>query len=132
MKVSSANFALAWGVNNSGLVIGHAWEAGAYRSFLNVCDNTVDLGSLEAFPKTSAWGLNEAGQVVGSGSTDTSVVFNAFVYTGGQIRNLNDLLVDGQEWEFLSVAFAVNSSGQITGYGRINGQFRGFLLTPVP
>jgi probable HAF family extracellular repeat protein len=122
----------AWAINNSGLLVGHAWDVGEYRSFLNACDTTIDLGALDGFPKTSVWGLNEAGQIVGSASTGTSTLFNAFVYTGGRIRNLNDLLVDGAEWEYLSVAFAVNGVGQITGYGRINGQFRGFLLTPVP
>ncbi len=122
----------AWAVNNSGLLVGHAWDVGEYRSFLNVCDTTIDLGSLPGYPKTSAWGLNEAGQIVGSASADTSTVFNAFVYAGGSLRNLNDLLVDGTQWEYLSAAFAVNTSGQITGYGRINGQFRGFLLTPAP
>ena len=122
----------AWAINNSGLLIGHAWEIGEYRSFLHVCDTTVDLGALEGFPKTSTWGANEAGQIVGSVSADTSTLFHAFVYTGGRIRNLNDILVDGEEWEYLTAAFAVNSAGQITGYGRINGQFRGFLMTPVP
>ena len=122
----------AWALNNSGLLIGHAWDIGQYRSFLHVCNTTVDLGALEGFPKTSAWGANEAGQIVGSVSADTNTLFNAFVYTGGRIRNLNNILVDGEEWEYLTAAFAVNSAGQITGYGRINGQFRGFLLTPVP
>ena len=122
----------AWAINNSGLIVGHAWDIGEYVSFLSVCDTAIDLGALDGFPKTSVWGVNEAGQIVGSASSATSTLFNAFVYTGGRIHNLNELLVDGAEWEYLSVAFAVNSSGQITGYGRINGQFRGFLMTPAP
>lgn len=122
----------AWAINNAGLIVGHSWEGTDYRSFLHVCDTTVDLGALAGFPKTSAWGVNDAGQIVGSLNAENSTLFHGFLYTGGQLRNLNDLLVEGHDWEYLAVAFAVNSSGQITGYGRINGQFRGYLLTPIP
>ncbi|MCH8052449.1 MAG: hypothetical protein IH895_00165 [Planctomycetes bacterium] len=70
--------------------------------------------------------------MVGSVSSSTAADFNAFIYTAGQLHNLNDLLPDGTSWETLTVAFGVNASGQITGYGRIDGQFRGYLLTPAP
>ena len=122
----------AWAVNASGLIVGHSWEPGVSGSFVYACDGLVDLGVLEGFSTTSAWALNDAGQVVGSATVENSVVFNAIVYSGGRLLNLNDLLVDAGAWEYLTAAFAVNGSGQIAGYGKIDGQFRGFLLTPVP
>lgn len=120
-----------WSVNNDGLMAGHAWESSEFATFLMGCDQVVDLGFLADFPRTNSWGMNDLGEVVGHVGASDSVTLNAFVFTGGQIFNLNDLLVDAVEWEFLTVAFAINNAGQITGYGRINGQFRGFLLTPA-
>ncbi len=122
----------AWVINNSGMIGGHSWDTTDYKSFLHVCDTTIALGNLDGFGQTSVWGINDAGQMVGSVSSSTLSDFNAFIYTDGQLHNLNDLLPDGTSWETLTVAFGVNSSGQITGYGRIDGQFRGYLLTPVP
>ena len=57
---------------------------------------------------------------------------HAFVYTGGSLADLNDLLAPGHGWEYLTSADAINDNGQIVGYGRIGGQFRAFLMTPVP
>lgn len=125
-------FNRVWAINNSGLLAGHSWGPGANVSFLNVCGTTIDLGTLPGFTQTSVWAVNNAGQMVGSVSSDVSTLLNAFVYTGGTLYNLNDLVVGAGQWEFLSVAFGVNNSGQITGYGRIGGQFRGFILTPLP
>ena len=56
---------------------------------------------------------------------------HAFLFTGGELKDLNDLLETGHGWEYLTTAYAVNSKGQIAGYGRINGENRAFLLTPV-
>lgn len=122
----------AWVINNSGMIGGHSWDTSDYVSFLHVCGTTITLGNLDGFGQTSVWGINDAGQMVGSVSSSTAADFNAFIYTAGQLHNLNDLLPDGTSWETLTVAFGVNASGQITGYGRIDGQFRGYLLTPAP
>jgi hypothetical protein len=39
--------------------------------------------------------------------------------------------VDMSGWTF-SNALAINDAGQITGFGGVGGQARGFLLTPIP
>ena len=75
--------------------------------------------------------MNDLGEVTGHVTASDNVTLNAFVFTGGQLFNLNDMLVDAAGWDVLTAAFAINSVGQITGYGRINGQYRGFLLTPT-
>ena len=45
--------------------------------------------------------------------------------------DLNTLVSTNCGWELVS-AQAINDSGQIAGYGTINGQTDAFLLTPVP
>jgi probable HAF family extracellular repeat protein len=121
-----------WVINNTGLISGYSWGAGEERSFLYAGELVVDLGEIAGYPKTYAYGINDAGQVVGSVTNTAGTVSHAFIYTGGQLLDLNNLLVAGHGWEELSAAYAVNSSGQIVGYGRINGEFRAFLLTPEP
>ncbi|MCH7526288.1 MAG: hypothetical protein IID39_02520 [Planctomycetes bacterium] len=120
-----------WSVNSDGLMSGHAWEGGEFATFLLGCDQVVDLGVLGGFPRTNSWGMNDLGEVTGHVTASDSVTLNAFVFTGGQLFNLNDMLVDAAGWDVLTAAFAINNVGQITGYGRINGRYRGFLLTPA-
>jgi len=120
----------AWLINNQGLITGHSWGSGQYRSFLYVDGLVVDLGVLDGFERTYAWGLSESGQVVGSATNTLQGLSHAFIYTGGKLINLNTLLAPGHTWEYLTSANAINSSGQIAGNGRINGQIRAFLLTP--
>jgi probable HAF family extracellular repeat protein len=123
----------AWLINDSGLVVGHSWASGQYRSFLYAAGAAVDLGGISGFAKTYAWGLSPTGQIVGNVSNNSGTpLSHAFVYTGGAIYDLNDLLVPGHGWEYLVSANGVNRQGQIVGYGKINGQYRAFLLTPVP
>jgi probable HAF family extracellular repeat protein len=118
-------------INNSQLVAGYSWGGGEYRSFLRACDTVIDLGAIEGFSKTYAWDINDAGQVVGNSSYEIGAPSHAFVFTGGTLYDLNDLLAPGHGWEYVAAAFAVNNTGQIVGYGRIDGEFRAFLMTPV-
>ena len=122
----------AWLINNSGLVAGHVWSGTQYSSFIHAQDTTIELGTLEGFTNTYVWGMNDAGQMVGSVTDDNGTLSHAFVFTGGELRDLNDLLVPDHGWDYLTTANAVNNNGQVAGYGRIGGQYRGFLLTPVP
>jgi hypothetical protein len=51
----------------------------------------------------------------------------AFLYSGGQIKDLTSLLTPGSGW-ILQVADSINKAGQIVGTGMINGQTHAFLL----
>ena len=57
---------------------------------------------------------------------------HAFIFdTEKGIRDLNNLLDPQTGWT-LTFARDINNSGQIVGYGEVNGERRGFILTPIP
>ncbi len=74
--------------------------------------------------------INQHGQVVGSGTGD-SHVFAAIWDELNGAQKLEELVPSAMGWK-LDVAAAINDRGQIVGYGRLDDQVRGFLLTPVP
>jgi probable HAF family extracellular repeat protein len=114
-------------INASGQVVGYS----VGHAFLYPDSNgqMKDLGTLGG-PDSGAYGINDSGQVVGYSSTPASRG-HAFVYSGGQMQDLNDLIPAGFGWH-LHEARAINNSGQIVGEGTINGggQTRLFLATP--
>ena len=86
-----------------------------------------DLGTLGG-NYSSASSINNSGQIVGSAETTTRDDY-AILYSGGQMQDLNTLIPAGSGWT-LHVATEINTSGQIIGYGFLNGKRRSFLATP--
>ena len=85
----------------------------------------IDLGVLPAGTLSIGYGINAWGDVVGA--TDIA----AFLYTHGQMHNLNDMIPSNSGWQ-LGVARSINDRGDIVGTGHLNGAIgglRGFLLT---
>jgi probable HAF family extracellular repeat protein len=89
-----------------------------------------DLGTLGGSGSV-AYGINNNGQVVGQ--SDMSIGSpHAFLYSGGQMMDLNTLLPANSGWVLLD-ARAINDAGQIVGGGSFqDGRPRAFLLTPTP
>ena len=82
-------------------------------------------GSMQYLGQGTAYGINDSGQVVGTNG-------RAFLYTNGQMWDLNDLIDPGLNWTLIE-AIAINDLGQIVGWGtNPYGQERGFLLTVIP
>jgi uncharacterized membrane protein len=74
--------------------------------------------------------INNHGAVVGS--VGDSSVEDGMLWTASDgMRTLTDLVGIQSGWTF-SGASAINDAGEITGAGVLNGQSRGFLLTPIP
>lgn len=61
------------------------------------------------------------------GIGDTYVA-HAFLYAGGQMYDLNNLIPANTGWE-LTQATGISESGQIAGYGVLNKRIHAFLLT---
>ncbi|HTQ10601.1 MAG TPA: PEP-CTERM sorting domain-containing protein [Fimbriimonadaceae bacterium] len=122
----------AFGINATGQMAGYSLVGGdAYdHAYLYSSGVMHDLGTLTG-GNSYGYGLNDAGQVVGDDQSPTNVN-RAFVWSGGTMTDLNTLLdSSGAGWS-LSSAFGISDSGEIVGYGNIDGIRHGFLLTPVP
>ena len=63
-------------------------------------------------------------------SADPEFFFShAVVYADGVTHDLNDL-VDQVPAVQLFYAYDINNRGEIVGFGKVNGNFSGILLTP--
>jgi probable HAF family extracellular repeat protein len=85
-----------------------------------------DLGALGANDDSVALGINDSGEIVGF---DNNAIAFLWTKTGG-MKDLNSLIPPNSGWT-LNHAAAINTSGQITGYGQFQGATHAFLLTPV-
>jgi probable HAF family extracellular repeat protein len=128
----------AWAINASGQVVGDSYTTPgnniifhAFRTAANSPINPAsdDLGTLGG-TNSQAHGINASGQVVGYSATATGNN-HAFLYSGGVMYDLNNLIPAGSGWE-LSQAYSIDDAGQIVGGGTHNGSSHAFLLTPVP
>jgi probable HAF family extracellular repeat protein len=93
-----------------------------YESFLYSGGQMIDLGVPGNLNR--AHDINDSGQIVGWSSS------GAYIYEGGVVTELNELILPGSNIHVVS-AFAINNAGQIVGYGRQGGSTRAVLLTPV-
>lgn len=110
-----ATESIAYGVNDSGQIVGAALPRSGYPLHGFVWQNGVmrDLGTLGGNGEaTIAQDIANTGQIVGSSRT-ASEETHAFAWTSGIMRDLGTLGGD------YSGAFAVNELGQIVGGSRI-------------
>jgi len=108
----------AWGVNNSGQVVGWAATSGgvwhAFRTAANQPINTAtdDLGALDS-SSSQAWGINDSGQVVGFSYTSGGPAHGFRTAPNQRINPGTDDL--GTLGGTRSYANAINASGQVVG-----------------
>ncbi len=124
-----------YAINASGQVTGYSYTAsGPAHAF--VADATtgemIDLGTLGG---TSSEGLaiNASGQIVGWADTASNIQ-DGFLYTGGQMLDLNSLLDASDAAAYtISSATAINDNGQIVANGTViaTGAKVALLLNPV-
>ncbi|HOE43977.1 MAG TPA: PEP-CTERM sorting domain-containing protein [Rhodoferax sp.] len=111
-------------INNAGQVVGYSTisSRGPARAYLYSGGKMTDLGTLAAVNdpdrntyESFAYGINDAGQVVGQ--AQNSWFFSSpFLYSGGVMKNLNDLIDPASDF-IISQAFDINASGDILASG---------------
>ncbi len=113
-------------INNAGQVVGKADTAGGNsHAFLYTNGKMTDLGTLPGFSTSSALGLNEKGDVVGTSGG------HAFEFSRGIMEDLNDRL-PATLGITLDEADKINDSGQIIAQGHgADGVEHGYLLSPA-
>jgi probable HAF family extracellular repeat protein len=119
----------AHGINDSGIVVGAQRTTIGGNAMEWLPDGTViNLDPLHAVAQ--AFAINNPGAVVGfsynSGSPE-----DATLWRNGQTIDLNYAIDPNLGW-YLLAALDINDDGQIVGAGFLDGERRGFLLTPVP
>src|SRR5688572_3202291 len=113
---------IGWAINNSGTIAG-ASNGGAW-----IVDSTGDMWRLKRQSAYTAYGINDAGDVVGmlAPVAPTPNANHGFVFDGHSMLELPTL--DGDP-SSVTVPYAINSSRQVVGYAWRNGnsEQRAFL-----
>jgi probable HAF family extracellular repeat protein len=97
-------------INNAGQMAGYSEVNGYYHLFFYERGMMTDLGFFGG-QQLTVRDMNERGSFVGDGQSQDDDV--AFVYTGGQLHNL-DALIASPGWHMAS-ASGINDQGQIVG-----------------
>jgi probable HAF family extracellular repeat protein len=120
-------------LNNSGTVVG-ASTSSKYPNGVVVYWDSIGIHPIGTLPggTSSAPGfISDTGQILGD-STVTGGASHAFIWTKGKgMQDLNNMIPKNSGW-VLHHASSISNSGQIVGYGTINGVNQAFLLTPKP
>ena len=119
----------ATAINAGGLIVGRHGTNASNQTFATrwTNDSTVNaLGTLGG-AWSMAWAVNTSGDIVGQ-SPNASGTPHAFLWKGGVMQDLNDLVDPASGWA-LAVAYGINDAGVIVGDGYLNGATRGFRLT---
>jgi probable HAF family extracellular repeat protein len=114
----------AFGINANGNIVGYVDTTNGARAFYLNAGTVTDLGTLGG-TNSYAYGINSSNHVAGSALVSGNAAINAFLWAGGSLSNLNDLIPGGSGWT-LQEARGINDGGQIVGWGVTNGQERAF------
>jgi probable HAF family extracellular repeat protein len=91
-----------------------------------------DLGVLPFGFSSFGQAVNASGQVVGYSIISPSGLISPFLYSGGQMFDLNNLIAPGSDFRLIE-AQGISDNGYITGWGSTPRTLpHAFLLIPVP
>lgn len=114
---AEASYSVAYGINDNGQAVGLGNANGTTQALLFNAGSVSIIGGL---PNSGAVAINSAGIVAGNWVVGQSV---GFVSSGGGTTNLE--MLPGSNG---STAQGINDSGQIVGYGWVNGSPRAWLV----
>src|SRR5262249_34889635 len=113
-------FSEARSINNLGQVVGSSQPGPGQAQHAVLWDGGVatDLGVLADGDVSAAYGVNDAGQMVGTSRIDNNpYILRAFLWQKGQMFNLNELIDRPLPQEIiLENARAIAQDGSIAGY----------------
>jgi len=102
-----------YAINAAGHVVGRALN-GTIRAFL-ATNTVVSLGTLNNGNESTAYGINDSDQIVGTSNiANSGTVFHAFLYQNGVMGDIG-VLPGGS----IATAYAINNSSQIVGESNI-------------
>ena len=114
-------------INASGIIAGWGITNGALQAFQLNGTNLAVIPLLQGATNGYASAINNSSSVVGACGTTNGL--RAFLWQNGVLSDLNDRIATNSGW-VLREANGINDSGQIVGWGNINGEVHAFLLTP--
>jgi probable HAF family extracellular repeat protein len=123
---------LADWINNNGISVGQSNSAEFPNGVATAWDQNrkiYALGTLPGGTTSFAGYISDTNEILGE-STVASGDTHAFIWT--QLRgmqDLNNLIPTNSGWE-INHASAMNTGGQIVGFGTISGSIHAYLLTP--
>lgn len=127
----------AYGINDSGVVVGASETAQALHAFVYQSGSMQDLGTLVGGTVSEARAINSSGLIVGDATPAGSIggFSVACLFADGVVYDLNTLVASGQTGGFFNLdqAKAVNSNGWVAGFGTIaaTGDTHAFLAIPL-
>jgi probable HAF family extracellular repeat protein len=118
---------VATAISDEGDIVGYAIDAASHtQAFLYSGGSMSALGTLPGYNQSRALAINHFGDVVGYAIGDSATdPERAFLYTRGQMYDLNSLIQSGQDT--LSRASGINLFGQIVADGHAGS----YLLTQM-
>jgi probable HAF family extracellular repeat protein len=123
----SGPWSWANGINNLGQIVGESDTFDRSRAFLYENGVMHDLGTLGGLYNSTAWCINDSGQIVGeadAGAPSYSTN-HAFLYSGGVMNDLGTL------GGATSCAYGINNNGDVVGHADAigNSPFHAFLYS---
>ena len=111
------SFIFPWAINSKGQITGQSSTPGdtTIHSFLWHKGVMTDLGEISGDFGSIAFGLNDAGDVVG-GSCDQNFNCRAFLWKDGSMTDINSLVKPGSTSLYLVFGNDINSRGEIALY----------------
>jgi probable HAF family extracellular repeat protein len=123
----------AYAINDAGHVVGYSLSTnpGDLHAFMWKDGVMTDIGNDPPRQGSAARSINNEDVAVGNTVAGSSA--RAVRFEGGQVFTLDDEVDHLDGWK-LEVAYSINDSGVIVGYGALSGHKleRGFALIPIP
>lgn len=117
-------------INGDGHITGHSYTTGSIEhAFLYADGVMIDLGTLGG-SRSFGYGINGLGQVVGTSDLADDLERHAFIFSAGNMTDLNSLIDPASGW-VLHEARGINDLGQVAAFGCLGDNCQAVMLELV-